>query len=101
MSANAKAETLLEVIAGRLAEISERQHALAAEKTQLQEQITPLRLGVVSPDVTVAHLREKGITLRSLTTAWHASRRPRGVVVRAVRLRRPVAALPFDRSESA
>jgi hypothetical protein len=101
MSANTKAEALLEVIQGRLVEISERQQALAAEKVQLQEQITPLRLGVVSPDVAVAHLREKGITLRGLTTAWHARQRPRGVVVQAVPFRRPVAALPFDCSASA
>ncbi len=101
MTVKAKTEALLEVIEGRLAEISERQHALAAEKTQLQEQITPLRLGVVSPDVAVAHLRGKGITLRGLATAWHAGRRPPGVVLKVVPVRRPVAALPFDCSESA
>ena len=101
MTLKGKSETLLELIEGRLADISERQHALAAEKTQLQELLTPLRLEVVSPDVAVATLREKGITLRGLATAWHGSRRPRGVVLKAVPIRRPVAALPFDCSESA
>jgi hypothetical protein len=101
MTVKAKAETLLEAIEGRLAEISARQHALAAEKTQLQAQITPLRLGVVSPDVAVAHLREKGITLRGLATARRAGRRLPGVVLKAVPIHRPVAALPLDCSQSA
>jgi hypothetical protein len=101
MTLKAKAETLLEAIEGRLAEISERQHALAVEKTQLQEQMTPLRLGVVSPDVALAHLREKGITVRGLAAAWQSGRRPRGIVFEPVLVRRAVAALPLDCSESA
>ena len=101
MTVNAKTETLLEAIEGRLAEISERQHALAAEKAQLQAQITPLRLGAVSPDVAVAHLKGKGISLRGLATVWQGSRGPGVAVLKPVPIRRPVPALPLDCSRSA
>ena len=100
MAISAKTETLVALIESRLTEISERQHALAAEKTQLQEQITPLRLGIVSPNLAMAQLREKGIALRGLAVAPHAGRRPRGVILKAVQMRRPIAAIPFECSES-
>lgn len=94
-----KAEALLEAIERRLTDISERQHALAVEKVRLLEHITPLRLGVASPDTIVVQLRGQGITLPGLATAWSTTRRPRGVVLKAVRC--TAAPLPFDRSASA
>ncbi len=48
------------------------------------EQLTPLRLGVASPEATVAQLRSKGIALRGLAAALSASRRPRPVVLAVV-----------------
>jgi hypothetical protein len=100
MTLNAKVQALVEFMEGRLAEISEHQHALAAEKTQLQEQITPLRLGIVSPNLALAQLKEKGIVFRGFTVTLPAGRRPRGVILKAVRMPRPMAAIPFDCSES-
>jgi hypothetical protein len=100
MSIDVRAQTLVKFIEGRLTEISERQHALAAEKTQLQEQITPLRLGIVSPNVALAQLKEKGIALRGFAVTLPAGRRPRGVILKAVRMPRPIAAFSMGRSQS-
>jgi hypothetical protein len=101
MKTQIQTDALLEAIERRLGEISERQHALAVEKSHLLEQLTPLRLGVASPDVAVIQLRAKGITLRGVFPAPSASRRPRPIVLRAV-VSRPVrASLPTPRSETA
>ena len=64
MQTQAKTEALLAAIESRLNEISVRQHALAVERARLNEQITPLRLGIISPDVALALLKAKGVTLR-------------------------------------
>jgi hypothetical protein len=102
MQAHTRTEALLGAIERRLAEISERQHALALEKTRLTEHITPLRLGIASPDATLAELRAKGITLRGVTAAPSANRRPPGVVLRAVvPSRKKVTPLPTSHSETA
>src|SRR6185436_12171913 len=69
MDTQGKTEALLGAIERRLSEISERQHALAVEKAWLVEQTTPLRLGVTSPDLALAQLKAKGITLRGLAAA--------------------------------
>jgi hypothetical protein len=100
MKTQRRTDVVLEAIEQRLSDISERQHALAWERNYLLEQITPLRLGVASPDATVAHLRSKGIALRGLTAAPSPSRRPRPVVL-AVVSRRPRVSLPAPRSETA
>jgi hypothetical protein len=102
METQTRTEALLEVIERRLAEISERQHALAAEKACLVEQMTPLRLGVASPDLALAYLRSKGIALRGLGAAGASDRRPAQVVLRAVGPRHPkVTPLAAPRSETA
>jgi hypothetical protein len=102
MDTQTKTETLLEAIKHRLAEISTRQHALALEKTRLIEQITPLRLGVASPDLALAQLRAHGIALRGVAAAWGAERSSRPVVLEAVIPRRPkVTPLPASRSGTA
>jgi hypothetical protein len=101
MGPHTKAEALLEAIERRLAEISDRQHALAAEKARLAELITPLRLGIASPDATLAELKAKGIALR-LTATSAADRRPPGIVLRALVSRRSkVTPLPTSHSETA
>ena len=76
MDVQGKTEALLEAIERRLSDISERQHALAVEKAWLVEQTTPLRLGVTSPDLALAQLKARGITLRGLAAAWAVDRRP-------------------------
>jgi hypothetical protein len=104
MATQTKTEALLEAIERRLTEISERQHALAVEKSHLVEQITPLRLGVASPDLALALLKSKGIALRGLAAVWGADRRPppQEVVLRAVGPQRPkVTPFPTGRSETA
>ena len=102
MDTQAKAEALLEAIERRLSEISERQHALAVEKAWLVDQTTPLRLGVTSPDLALAQLKAKGITLRGLAAAWAVDRRPQEVVLRAIPAQRSnVTPLPSARSETA
>jgi hypothetical protein len=93
MTAEAKTEGLIEAIEGRLTDISEQQHALAVEKARLLEQLTPLRLGVVAPDTAVVQLKAKGITLRGLTAAWSAARRPRPAILKAVPSIRPAVPL--------
>jgi hypothetical protein len=101
MKSQIRTDVLLEAIERRLGEISERQHALATEKNHLLEQITPLRLGVASPDVALLQLRSKGVALRGLAPAPAGPRRPRPVVLRAV-ISRPVrASLPSPKSETA
>ena len=101
METQTKTEALLEVIERRLAEISERQHALAVEKACLVEQMTPLRLGATAPALALAQLRSKGIALRGLAAAWAVDRPPQGLVLRAVMSRHPkVRPLP-SRSETA
>jgi len=100
METPTKTEVLLEVIERRLAEISERQHALAVERARLAEQLTPLRLGVTSPDLAVALLRAKGVALRRLAPSA-VDRIPPEVVLRAVVSPHPkVTPLP-SRSETA
>lgn len=101
METQARTEALLELIEQRLAEISERQHALALEKALLVEQKTPLRLGVGSPDLALAHLRAKGVALRGVAAAWAIDRHPSEVVLRAVPARAKVTPLPSSRSETA
>jgi hypothetical protein len=102
MEAQARTEALLEVIERRLAEISERQHALALEKACLVEQMTPLRLGVASPDLALAQLKAKGIALRGVAAAWAVDRRPQEVVLRAVSPQRSkVTPLAAPRTETA
>jgi hypothetical protein len=100
MQAQAKTEALLEAIESRLNEISVRQHALAVERARLNEQITPLRLGIISPDVAVALLKAKGVALR--LPAAPAVDRPQPVVLRAVvPARVKLASLPANHSETA
>ena len=102
MDTQGKTEALIEAIERRLSEISERQHALAVEKAWLVEQTTPLRLGVTSPDLALAQLRARGITLRGLAAAWAVDRRPTEVVLRAIPPQRSnVTPLPAARSETA
>jgi hypothetical protein len=102
MGAPTRTEALLETIERRLTEISERQHALAVEKARLIDQITPLRLGIASPEVALAQLRSRGIVLRGLAAAWSADRPAQGVVLSAVAPpRAKVVALPTARSETA
>ena len=83
MPIETETKTLLGTIERRLSVISEQQHALAAEKAHLLEQLTPLRLGIVTSDTVVVQLKAKGITLRGLTVARPA-RHPRPVVLKAV-----------------
>jgi len=102
MAMPSKTEALLEAIEHRLAEISTRQHALAVERARLVEHVTPLRLGVVSPELALAQLRAHGIALRGATAAWVAVRASRGVVLESViRPRAKVTPLPAARSETA
>jgi hypothetical protein len=101
METQTKTEALLEVIERRLAEISERQHALAVEKARLVEQMTPLRLGATSPALALAQLRSKGIALRGVTAAWAVDRPPQEVVLRAVVSQHPKVTLMPNRSETA
>ena len=102
MDTQGKTEALIEAIERRLSEISERQHALAVEKAWLVEQTTPLRLGVTSPDLALAQLKARGITLRGLAAAWAVDRRPNEVVLRAIPPQRSnVTPLPAARSETA
>jgi hypothetical protein len=101
METPTKTEALLEVMERRLAEISERQHALAVEKACLVEQMTPLRLGATPPALALAQLRSKGIALRGVGAAWAVDRPPQEVVLRAVVSQHPkVRPLP-NRSEMA
>jgi hypothetical protein len=88
-----KTKTLLEAIERRLADISEQQHALAAEKARLLDQLTPVRLGIVAPDTAVAQLKAKGVALRGLTAARSAPRRPRPPILKAVASIRPAVSL--------
>jgi hypothetical protein len=102
MDTECKTEALIEAIERRLSEISERQHALAVEKAWLVEHTTPLRLGVISPDLALAQLKARGITLRGLAAAWAVDRRPKEVVLRAIPPQRSnVTPLPAARSETA
>ena len=93
MTTEAKTKALLSAIERRLTDISEQQHALAVEKARLLEQLTPLRLGVVAPDMAVVQLKAKGVTLRGLTAAWSAARRPRPAILKAVTSIRPAVSL--------
>ena len=101
MLIEARTEALLDAIERRLATISERQHALAVEKAHLLDQMTPLRLGVLAPDIASLLLKAKGIRLRQLA-APSAPDRPSGPVLRPVARTRPrIRALPAARSELA
>jgi hypothetical protein len=93
MTTEAKTAALVDAIKHRLTDISEQQHALAVEKARLLEQLTPLRLGVVAPDMAMAQLRAKGVTLRGLAAAWSAARRPRPPILKAVASIRPAVPL--------
>ena len=93
MTTEAKTTALLSAIERRLTEISEQQHALAVEKARLLEQLTPLRLGVVAPDMAVVQLKAKGVTLRGLTATWSTARRPRPAILKAVTSIRPAVSL--------
>jgi hypothetical protein len=93
MTAEAKTKALLGAIERRLTEISEAQHALAVEKARLLEQLTPLRLGVVAPNTALVQLKAKGVTLRGLTAARSAARRPRPAILHAVASIRPAVPL--------
>jgi len=89
----ADTKALLAAIELRLSDISTRQHALAVEKTRLLEQLTPLRLGVVAPDMAMVQLKAQGITLRGLTPLRATAGRPRRVILKAVAPLRPVVPL--------
>lgn len=93
MRSEAKTTALVGVIERRLTDISAQQHALAVEKARLLEHLTPLRLGIVAPDAAVAQLKAKGVTLRGVTAAWSAARRPRPAVLKAVASIRPAVSL--------
>jgi hypothetical protein len=93
MTIEAKTTALLGAIERRLTDISAQQHALAAEKAHLLEQLTPLRMGILAPDTAVLQLKAKGVTLRGLTAAWSAARRPRPAVRKAVAPIRPGVSL--------
>jgi hypothetical protein len=93
MTTDAKTKVLVNAIERRLTDISEQQHALAVEKARLLEHLTPLRLGVLAPDTAVAQLKAKGVTLRGLTAAWSAARRPRPPILKAVAPIRPAVPL--------
>jgi len=98
MTIEAKTQALLAAIEHRLTDISEQQHALAVEKARLLEQLTLLRLGIVSPDAAVVQLKAKGVTLRGLNAAWSAARRPRPAVLKAVpSIRRAMSLAPGPR----
>jgi hypothetical protein len=102
MQTQGRTEALLEVIESRLNEISERQHSLAVERARLNEQITPLRLGIVSPEAALALLKSKGIALRLPAAPSADRRRPKAVVLKAVvSPRMKLAALPPTHSETA
>jgi hypothetical protein len=103
MQASTRTEILLETIERRLAEISERQHALAVERARLIDQITPLRLGITSPEVALAQLRSRGIVLRGVAAAWSADHPAESGVLRAIAPppRGRVMTLPTGRSETA
>jgi hypothetical protein len=88
-----KIKALLGVIERRLTDISDQQHTRAVEKARLLEQLTPLRLGIVAPDTAVVQLKAKGVTLRGLTAAWSAARRPRQAVLTVVASLRPTVSL--------
>ena len=87
-------DALITAIQRRLTDISEQQHALAVEKARLLEQLTPLRLGILAPDMAVAQLKAKGVKLRRLPPAPSADRRPRPATLKAVASIRPTL-LPF------
>jgi hypothetical protein len=91
MTRQAKTHALLGAIERRLTDISAQQHALAAEKARLHEQLTPLRLGIVAPDTAVAQLKAKGIRLRGLAAPSSGARSPRSGVLKAVASIRPVS----------
>jgi len=102
MGTHTKIDTLLAVIERRLAEISERQHALAVEKARLIEQMTPLRPGVASPDLALAQLRSKGIALRGAVAAKPSDRPSSEILLKSVvPLRRSVMTPAPARSETA
>jgi hypothetical protein len=93
MTMEAKTTALLGAIERRLTDISELQHALAVEKARLMEQLTPLRLGIVAPGTAVTQLKATGVTLRGLTAARSAARRPRPAVLKAAAPIRPAVSL--------
>jgi hypothetical protein len=101
MQAPTRTEALLEAIERRIAEISERQHALAVERARLTEQITPLRLGITAPDVALTLLRAKGIVFRGIAAATSDDRPPRSVVLRVAHRPVKLTAVPKTRSETA
>jgi hypothetical protein len=88
MTTDAKTDLLVTAIERRLTYISDQQHALAVEKARLLEQLTPLRLGILAPDMAVAQLKAKGVKLRRLPPAPLADRR-RPATLKAVAPRRP------------
>ena len=66
------------------------------------EQLTPLRLGVASPEVALIQLRSRGIVLRGLAGAWAGERRPDGAVLRALPPQKiRLASLPAAQPRSA
>ena len=91
MTTGTKTKAQLGVIELRLTDISAQQHALAAEKARLLEQLTPLRLGIVGPETAVIQLKAKGVTLRGLAAAGWGTKRPRPAVVKPVAFIRPVS----------
>jgi hypothetical protein len=95
MTIEAKTTALLGAIERRLTTISEQQHGLAVEKARLLDALTPLRLGIVASDTALIQLKAKGVTLRGLTAARSAPRRPRPPVLKAVASIRP--AIPLAR----
>jgi len=96
-------DTLLGRSSAELAEISARQQRAGCRKGVARRTITPLRLGVASPDLAVAPLRAKGIALRDgAAGAMAAARRPSKTHLKSVvRLRRGITTPTPARSETA
>ena len=83
MKITVTAEDLLLAIERRLAEISDQQHRLAVERARLQAQTAPLRLGVISPEAVLAHLKIHGVALTGFTVRPEAQSRKREDVPRS------------------
>jgi hypothetical protein len=81
MKVSLTAEGLLAAIEGRLAEISEQQHALAVERAHLREQTTPLRLGILSPAAALLNLKVHGLALSGISLHSSKTRQSHGSLV--------------------
>jgi hypothetical protein len=77
MKVSVTAEGLLAAIERRLTEISQQQHALAVERAYLQEQTTPLRLGILSPAAALLNLKVHGLSVGGVSLHSTAPRQGR------------------------